>query len=155
MSENGKNLWFRSGNTLLKMDLFSGTTSTLQIPEDKLIGLNLIFSVIEFDRSTWFFGFDAMLRYKEDKWHMYPFKNKPQPGFSINHKNGKFWYYSGDHVYGLDLMQSPFTIESAVSIVIGKFVKSVFLDNTGILWIGKDAFGLRKFNPIRSFQKLR
>ena len=62
-------------------------------------------------------------------------------------KNNLLWLNTGDQVYGFGLQASHHFTQPVWQLDIGKLVKSIFVDNTGILWLGTDAHGIRKFNP--------
>lgn len=157
VAKNENSVWFITGKTLVEQKIETGQQSYIQLPIEnaKLYSdwMQKTYSIFTYRGYTWFLTAKKIIRYKNNGWENFDYNEPSIANITFDQSTGAFWYISGKVVYNIDLTQEPLNLKPLFSLDVEKIARSVFLDHTGILWIGTDAFGVRKFNPISGIFK--
>lgn len=152
VSLDGQDLWFVSGQSILVQNISNEERVLFDLPA----GREGIFSkilhnemmVFDFGDKTWIISPIGIITIENGLSGYYPFSEEPSPFFSFDSINGILWIAGSRLVYGLDLKAEKLSTLPVIKFETDQLIRSVFSDQTGILWIGTDAFGVRKFNQI-------
>jgi signal transduction histidine kinase/CheY-like chemotaxis protein/ligand-binding sensor domain-containing protein len=151
-SADKRSLWFVLGANLVKQDILTGNITYLRLPPGREDTYRPLFtgvlSVVELQGKIWFFNPERIILHDLSGWHEITWKVKPLIRNYFDNVNGIFWYGVADCVYGINLAAQLVNDKKPDwTLPVGKQVRSLLTDRSGILWIGTNGFGIRKFNP--------
>ncbi len=151
LSSDKKHLWILTRSSLHVRELSTGSTRRIPfIPEANLpASENITFAYILPGNQGLIRAFinNMLFVYDGTSWKSTELPISPMAVIAMDPLENRLWMSTRDQVFGFDLLQHHTGFIQEFRLDIGQPVKSGFVDNSGLLWIGTDAHGIRKFNP--------
>jgi hypothetical protein len=95
----------------------------------------------------WIMAGENLAVFDGKNWTVYKIPKSYGSEILVDPVNSILWISSLDNLIAIDISKHPINIQPALEIPITESIRSSFVDNTGILWLGTNARGIRKFNP--------
>lgn len=151
VSTDKKHLWLLTKSKVMVKELATGSTTDIPFePETRVPAtenIDFAYLVPENAGIIRVFLNNVLYTFDGKSWRSSALPIMPMAVISLDSKKNTLWMCTRDQVFGFDLGQSLSDFKPEYHLDIGHNVKSGFVDNSGILWIGTDAHGIRKFNP--------
>jgi len=148
--QDSETLFFYSKNRFIRQNIVTGAESFLDISaslaEQISNDVRVVYKIIESQGKTMIFTNESIIVATDKKTELFPYKVAPQNIFYYQKANSLLWYVVNNQVYGLKTNAVDFSANPSITINADRLIRSVYADKSGLIWMGTDAFGIRKYN---------
>ena len=149
LSADKKKIWLLTKDSIWVRDLISGGMQRLALPTSRTSNhwnLESMGIIADMAGACWVYDDRKITRFDGRDWEVFTLPFSISELAYADRKNGLLWFLTGNELYGLDLKKMPFSPEPTWSMNLGQPLRSGFIDQSGNLWLGTDAHGIRKFS---------
>mgnify|MGYP002400242333 CR=1 FL=1 len=143
-------IWLPTPDAVLVYDFQTGKTQKVNSPvplKNTQKKFNAHYIMGDIAGATWIFQESTLLRYNGARWDSFELPFSYTKLIYTDRKGGFFWFLKGNTLYGLDVKKTPFQPVVSKQLVLDRAPVSCFTDQSGNLWLGTDAHGIRKISP--------
>ena len=149
LSADKKKIWLLTKDSIWVRDLISGGMQRLALPTSRTSNqwnLKSMGIIADMAGACWVYDGRKITRFDGRDREVFTLPFSISELAYADRKNGILWFLTGNELYGLDLKKMPFSPEPTWSMNLGQPLRSGFIDQSGNLWLGTDAHGIRKFS---------